>query len=293
MIIETIKNSIHSPEFYRNLQDKPFSFSFKYFASIIGLASLILVIYFSATFIPKGLAIFDTLGQSIKNDFPTELEINIEDGQASTNVAEPYFLKFNSFSFFNEFNLRDIQGEKKFRENLLVINTVDKTAFDSLDEYDTYILLTKTSVAFQGDNEGEVKARSLKDLPNIKIDKTSVSNFINSVGKFKNWISIIAFAVILLVVIFMAISKLIFLIFGALIVFLIAKSKKIDLSYKKAFQASLHLATPSIIISTLSIIILSETISYLFTIVFVVMALINIGHSPTDKKIAETSPEPN
>lgn len=91
----------------------------------------------------------------------------------------------------------------------------------------------------------------------------------------------------------MAISKLIFLIFGALIVFLIAKSKKIDLSYKKAFQASLHLATPSIIISTLSIIILSETISYLFTIVFVVMALINIGHSPTDKKIAETSPEPN
>ena len=293
MILETIKNSIHSPEFYRNLQDKPFSFSFKYFASIIGLASLVLIIYFSAIFIPKGLSIFNTLGQSIKNDFPTELEINIEDGVASTNVAEPYFLKFNNFSFFNEFNLSGIQEEEKFRKNLLVINTVDKTAFDSLDEYDTYILLTKTSVVFQGDNEGEVKARSLKDFPNIRINKTSASNFINSVGKFKNWIIIIAFAVILLVVVFMAISKLTFLIFGALIVFLIAKSKKIDLNYKKAFQASLHLVTLSIIISTLSMIILGETVPYLFTGAFIIVALINIGNSPTDKKIAETSPEPN
>ena len=92
-IFKNIKNSIYSPKFYKELLEKPFSFSFKYFAIFALTISLFVTIIFSVIYIPGIKFFIDEFGYNVIDYYPEELQVTIKNGQVFTNVQEPYFIQ--------------------------------------------------------------------------------------------------------------------------------------------------------------------------------------------------------
>src|SRR3989338_6098531 len=161
--LDKIKNSIYGPEFYRELQSKPLSFSFKYFYTLASILALIGTAQFSFQVIPNLTAFLAGIGPEIVNSYPSELVLTTKDGQASSNVVEPYFIKTPA-SIRNE-NYKNIP------------------ATESFTRYDTFAVVTKTSLALRKDSGG-IEIYSLREMPDLTIDRASVESFVGKLQPF-------------------------------------------------------------------------------------------------------------
>jgi hypothetical protein len=265
-IFKKIKNSVYGPDYYNEVANRPFSYSLKYFFLLILIFSFLMTVVVSAKAIPQIKSAVGYFLESVIQRYPSELEITLTGGKASVNVEEPYFLGM----------------PKKWEgayQNILVIDTKNSFSVEKFVEYNTACLLTETSLVCY-DNK-DIKITPLKSAPDITINKDKI---LSLVGRFKSFAWVIYPALIIAVFcgIFSAYSfRLVYLLIFALLVLLIAKIKKMDLGYKKSYQIGLHLLTLPIIITFLLYFVLKIAkatidIPYLFSIIFLVSALINM-----------------
>ena len=89
--LRNIKRSIYDPGFYQEVSEKPFSSSFIYFLLFSLLVSILITPLFAFKFIPPALTFVSQINPTVLEFYPDELVITIADGEASTNVQEPYF----------------------------------------------------------------------------------------------------------------------------------------------------------------------------------------------------------
>lgn len=271
-IFQKIKSSIYDPAYYREIPNQNFSYSIKYFFSLALILAFISSVIFSIIIIPKITPFFNSLGDEFLSYYPEELILTIKDGQASTNLRdkEPYSVKFP------EEIKNQASNPQAYAENLLVIDTKSQFTIDGFKNYKTAYLVSHDSLAYRGRN-GEITIQPLTRFPNMTISKANVTFFIE---KIRPYLKILYFVLPILLFgffTFIMALNLFYLLLASLLIWLFLKSRKAAIGYKKSYQLSLHVITLPMIVQAL-LVWLSITIGipFLFTIVMIVMVLLNL-----------------
>jgi hypothetical protein len=278
---ENIKKSIYNPAYYQELRNKPFLFSFKYYLLFSLCLAIILTIPTSMKAIPKMKEGIKFASSTLVEKYPEELEIKIKDGKASTNVAEPYFVKTPkeiSDSIEKE------QKNSKF-ENLLVIDTKSGTDLNKFVEYKTILLLTDKNIVFY--NDGKITAQPLDKMGEITINRTEINSFLKKINPFFNaFVSLFPALIFLALLVWLA-TFYVYLFFGGLLILIVAKIAKVDIGYWKSYQMGVHLMTLPILAITILNMIPKFQIPFLFTMLLVAGAFINLKPAKKDLNIIE------
>lgn len=273
---KNLKNSIYSPNFYQELLAKPFSYSFKYFVLLALIISLLVSIIFLFMLIPGLKIFFDNAGGKMLSYYPADLKINIKNGQVSTNVSEPYFVKMPNEIKPENSNVKVNNKDMLNYENLLVIDTQNNFTVDQFTSYKTFALLTNDSVIAY-DKNGNITISKIEKTVNFVLDKQAIEDFINKVKPFIKFIYPIVAIFIFIASMFVIMLQMAYLLFGALFVWLAAKIKGVKIGYKKSYQLALHLITILIVARVISMISgINNITPFLFTFLLFMLALINI-----------------
>lgn len=263
-----IKNSIYGPSYYRNINSESFSDSLKYFFLFIVLVAFLLMIFYVALAIPKIKSFLDVAPSKLLNYYPDDLEITIKDGIASTNLQDPYVFRMpNSLSGKNY-------------ENLLVLDTENQFSLENFYGQNTLCLLSQDKLACY-DEDGSLKITPLKGIDFVFSEQILLS-FISKIKPYFSLIYLLLIISIFLGFFLSLSSRLVYMLIFALVILAVARIKKADLNYKKSYQAGLHLMTLPIIVTSIlgGVSALTKTdisIPFLFSAIFLIMAVINIG----------------
>lgn len=273
--LKNIQRSIYNPEFYQGLLMKPFSYSLKYFVLFSLLIALIATIYLSFSVLPKINDFLENVSPTVLNYFPDDLEIVIEDGLASTNVPEPYLLEM-PFGVPEDVEMRpDIQGYGI--ENLLVIDTrSDEATLEEFKSYNTIMLLNRKTLMYYDENQ--VAIQSLAEMPDFKLDKGVIASLLAKVAPYFRFVGPLFIVFVFCgYFAFVFLGRMFYLIFAALLIWIIAKIRKVNIGYPKAYQLGLHLITASLLYQLIFGLILDiSKSSLLFIGLIAILAIVNL-----------------
>jgi len=277
-LCQNIKSSIYNPAYYNEILSKPFSYSLKYFLSLVCLVALIATIIFSFSTLPKINKFINEIGLKALSYYPDNLEITVKNGKVSTNVSEPYFIKIPAeLKNSNRGTItKPAAGEI---ENLLVVDTKNPATIDLFNGYKTAALLSRDSFAYY--DNGAVKIQPLRQEFNGVITKAKVSMAVNKITPYLKILPIVLAPIIFIFsFIGFVLTKLIYLIFGALIIWIILKAMKKDAGYGKAYQLGLHAITLGVILEAVVFRFYPNLeFPFLFTFLMLVVFWSNFGFS--------------
>lgn len=290
--LQTVKNSIYSPEFYKrilkapperdlsssaykNTPKEPFKKGFLYFL----LLSLVLTTVHVSTFtlsllinVPKEIQKFTS---EVIDCYPKDLEIKIKNGVATTSANQPYKLP----------SCPALAGN----EGKIVIDTATPFSPEKFKEYNAALWITKDSAVYQKD-QNETRSYSFSQIKDFTLNKLVITSFYNS---FSPWIKFVG--PILLLLSFLGIYllfnfKLIYLFFFAAIVWLISRLFKHDLTYNQSYKVGLYAITLGLILELALNITHRWTnfngFPFMFTFVSLAVVVVNLflSHENTSAK---------
>lgn len=271
-----VKNSIYNPDYYQSLITSPFLKSLKYFLVLTLCLALLTAGCLSFSLIPNLKLGIDQLKSGLLQSYPDNLEIYIKKGTVSTNVKEPYFIKMPAGS--------GLEKKNPGYENVLVIDTINDFSLEQFKNYKTFCWLSRESVSCYNNN-GSIKITNLATMPDFSFSKSTITNFIQKVSPFLSFIYP-ALIILLFVAIFMGyvLGYIIYLLFAAFLIWLVAKLRKVKIGYKKSYQLGLHLLTLPLLINVIinAVSYMFEiriyTFSLFFTAVLVIISFLNLKH---------------
>ncbi|MEK7507906.1 MAG: DUF1189 family protein [Patescibacteria group bacterium] len=292
-LIDIIRASIYAPDFYKALLSKPLSWSIKYFFSF---ALVLAVIYTAVTgwrAVPAVNSFLNNLAPTILKYYPDKLEVVIKDGEAVSNVPEPYIIKLPK-------ELIDYWGKAEDQasvpESFLVIDTRTRLIdWKEFLDYETVALLSKDAVVFM-DKNGGVRIQPLTGVPNTTINKKEIASILNRIEPFIKFAAPILVFVIFLGAYSVLVFNLVYLFIAALLIWLIAtKFRGVNIGYKKAYQIGLHAMTSALLLEAFFKIFLGVRVPYVFTIITLIAVWINLEFKQEklipiadSKKVGET-----
>jgi len=266
-ILTKIKDSIYSPTYYRELTREPFSYSFKYLLVFGLIFALLVLIKSSVLYLPKFNEILSKIGPTIIESYPAELEVNVKSGNISTNVTEPYFIKTPS-SIKGSTRGNNIQNQA---ENFITIDTKSEPNVENLEKFNTTILITKNYVIYK-DMNSKITSQSIKGLPDFVVNRNMVSQMTQKMTPYFK-ILLPLFAVFIFIGAFLSVLlNMIYLLFIALLVWLIAVIKKAGIGYGKSYQFAMHLMTLPILLS-----LIPYSVPYQYSLLLLILAALNIN----------------
>ncbi len=241
-LIETFKNSVYSPKFYRSLESKPLSFSVKYFFKLALVFVIVLTTITSFELIPRINFFLNNLGPELLSSIPENVEVKITDGKATSNLVEPFSIPMPPSFLSTQEEL-----EIKIPKNLLVINTQSPFESDKFESYDTLLLLA--SDTFVRGEEDEIQVIKLDSLGDQTITKPFLASLLNKIPVFLKWLSPIVIVILFLAIFAGFLVNLGYALAAAFIIFIFGKVKKIPIRFKKSYQLGLHAVSLPILIS--------------------------------------------
>ncbi|MFA6354767.1 MAG: DUF1189 family protein [Candidatus Paceibacterota bacterium] len=280
-LFTNFKNSVYSPKFYSELKTKPFSFSFKYYFSLSLVLSIILAFIFSYNLIPVVHSFLDKFTSEAVSSFPAELKIDIKNGQATSNVVEPYFIKIP-----NSLKAASLGDNKPVIENLIVIDTKNDFTVDKFKSYNTATWLTKDAIII-GPNDEDLRVTSLQSVPDITIDKSFVITLVDRLKPLTNWLSPVLVFGSFIIAFLLFLVKLIYAFLMTLFVMAIGKIKKVKLNYWDSYRIVLHAMSLSLIFYVLGFIFFPRVI-FLFSIILLVVVWLNLKPESISEPAANT-----
>lgn len=274
--LKKVVSSFYCPPFYQEVIKQSFWRALGYYLlltlilTLIGLASL-----------------FQTIGQQVPltiqsfskqaiDFYPSELVININNGQVSTNVEEPYFVSLPA---------TDIKIDQP--NNLVVIDT--KTPFSStqFNQYKTLAWLTKDGLFYLNSNKGEIRGMDLSKVNEFKVDKNLVQDLAN---KFTPWLKFLGPLLLFFagLGIYLSFSfRLIYLLILSLIVWVVLIVIKRRLGYKQLYKMGLYALTPALILDQIIGLTRNFTNLYGFPFMFTIISLAVIFFNLPKKQVKD------
>ena len=253
----TFVKSISDPSYYNDILKVNFWFSFKYLyfllfvTAFIGSISLALNI---SSHLPK-ISMFQKNAEAvIRNFYPEELVITVENGVLSTNVEEPYFIAAPE-------EVGDILGPD-YDPNINVVTIDTSASVEDYLEYDSLILVTDRFIVYLDDNSYKVTSLSKFNESGegagvLKIDREVYNQIADSIVPWLNYARPVAYLGIFALIFVIPIAIASMSIFGRLVYLLVVTamsyliaifmSKKIG--YKSLYRLSMHALTPSIVLA--------------------------------------------
>ena len=274
-LVDHIQKSIYGPVYYQELLTRPLSFSWKYFSAFALLVALFLTVVFSVPLVPKIIEATHTFPPAFFAYYPDELEVRIEKGVASTNVAEPYFLPIPP-------TLKKEMGADDAFQSFVVIDTKTQFSMEEWNAYKTFVWIGKEQVALV-DDEGGVSIESFGKGMNLVVNEGVLKwleDTLQPLYKFAAQIVVLGLFLGLLVGLGV---NFLYLILGAALIFLLGRLMKQRWSYGASYRIGLHAITLPLLLDTLlsSVNLDSFTPNFLFTAVMLTVVYVNFkGASP-------------
>jgi hypothetical protein len=286
---KTFVTSIFNPRGYPELYKRSFWSGYWYLFWLFVIGLLIKIAMFSvaimvaAPVVKKQLPAVKT---QIKNAYPENLVIDIKNGEATTNVTEPYVI-----------SLRQVVPQLAGEGNpmLLVIDTQG-----SVEKYPTHnalFLLTKNSVAYPSRNNSNSNSYEVFPLSEIKepvtIDKplydkiiTQVLPFVDKVPQFMYTFAVIALVLFPFLGSFsMLLGVMIYLLIMSIILLIASKVMKRGFTYRSLFKASMYGLTVPLVL-TYVVDFLRLQIPYLYNLAFLgwMICVLTLNRAPVYTK---------
>ncbi len=281
---------VRSADFYDGLaREGKFSRALGHFALLVSiisvLASIVPVVRYGRMLSdPKRL---DAVRGAILDTYPDELELRIKDGVASSNVEEPYLVPFPDTWGI------DMTGDLRAP---VLIDTREPLSLEAFREYDVPIVVGRTEVGFM-EEDGSVQTQSFEtfsDSGEVIVNEQVVAGAIDAVIPILRpiaWGLLLCLPFLLFSALFL--GYLIYLLFGALLVLIIANIRGASYGYAQAYRASLHLiAVPMLYgVITSPWFFPEYRIPFLVSILLVVMAA-GLIRKPKTGKGTDVAAEP-
>lgn len=275
-IIQTIKDSIYNPEFYKTEKDGSFKSALLYFSKITLIEALVITLAFSLILIPLTQKLLsDTTTNKIIEAFPADLVVTVKNGMASTNVTEPYMVPFSKESReFAEKN-PEVYKNNPLPENGLIIDTKSPLNLDLVTSNKTSSLLTKEYLVVKN-NTGKITVQPLKTFPNMELSKTKIAGWIESAKPYFKFaipfLTLISFFIVLGISL---VTSLILIATMSFVIWIVLKIQKRPMSYKQIFKLGFYVITSVILLNILLAVAGSGAIWILSVAVFLVIFFIN------------------
>jgi hypothetical protein len=265
--IKNIRSAIFDPEFYQRIKNGKLSDVFKYFFLLTLLLSIINTILLSQELLIRVPAeIKNFVSQSV-NSYPPNLEVSVNDGQASTNAEEPFFVPFP-----------ETDNEYAGINNLLVIDTKTPFSVTQFEQYKTLAWLTKDSLFFQN-REFDQRSIPLTDVENFTVSRQFIDDLANKINPWLSFVGPLLLVIVFIGMLIGFIFNLVYMLFLAVLVYFLSAIFKWRLSYKTAFITAIYASTLAFIVD----LILFNTglftgffgFPFLFTLIALCVATIN------------------
>ena len=290
---QTVRKSIYSPEWYEEVLERPMDRGIKYVFSLtifVILLQGVVMTLIAAPFIPMLHSNVKAFHQQLIASFPNELVITQTNGEIHTNMPEPYAIPLPESW---KKNLSSKDQSSNFPGNLIVFETNKSIERQDFFDTDTLVLIGKNEIGMYNADEGRVEIRSFdgdfKD--GLLLDKATYETLVNKVwGWLEIVLPIILIVLVPLVIGMVFIGKLIYLLFGALAVWLGARMVDKKVTYSQAYKASLYFITLPMLLG------IALNIPFLTTVSLLVLAILNFraprGGAPQEvpSKVAEEKP---
>lgn len=277
---QMVKDSVYNPGFYQDLKNQKFSDSVKYFAKFALIVSVVVALF--PIVIGIGLLTWQSqrvadVRQQIVQTFPSELTLSIKNGEISTNVDEPYSIAIPD-------GIKNTVSQKQASyplDNLLVINTHKQIETSDFQNYKTLAVLGKNEFGVLDPGRGKVEIQNLDRFAfNYTLDRSGFESLVNTIWKLAKILGFMLLILLPFIIFFgIFIGYMMYLLFGALVIWLAADLGKRSLSYKESYQAGLHLITLPIIGEFLLPFIFH--IFFVFTLTLFILAYMNFKQIET------------
>lgn len=227
--LKTVGSSIHSPQFYSKVPERSFKQSIIYFLLLILLLTTIRLITLINPLLIESPKALQGFAQDLINCFPKDLEVKVTNGQTSLNAQEPYFVSCKS------------------DQPLVVIDTKTPYTSSKFYEYKVAAWLTKDTVYYKR-SDVETRSYILTKIKDFKLNKEVINTYYTMFLPYLKFVG-----PILMLLTFMGIYlsynfRLIHLLIVALLVWLLSKAFKQDLSYGSSYKISLYAITLGLIV---------------------------------------------
>jgi hypothetical protein len=278
----TIGRSVYGPKWYREAIDRSLGKAFKYFFGVVVLSTILTVILFILTAMPFFGSIrssIDAVHQQVIDVFPDALVVNFSEEGLHTNMPDPYPVPMPAewdVFFQNE------RHEGSVPKNLVVFDTSKSIERADFDREETLIIVSKTELGIYNPDQGKTEIRSFVGaLKQGSIDKTGYSVLVDDVWSWLGRaVPLFALLLIPLFIIAVFVGNVIYMVFGALVVWLGAVLVGKRLAYAQAYKAGLYLLTLPILFTTFF-----PSVPYLTTGMLFVLAVLNF------RILAEVEPQ--
>lgn len=268
----TIKNSLYSPSFYKEVPTRPLSSAIGYFTVLSILCLAVIMCFEGPLTVKKVHEARELVVTHLVEGFPADLEVAVVKGKITSNVqGEMLFeLPEGEYSF----------GQKKevgVPEHFLTINTGIPVSLEAWQQADTSVLIASDGIAF--DDRGSMKVLPASELPDMTINKAQVNKYYIQFQPFIEWIPAIAVLIVMLAYFMSLAANFLFAFLIAVLVLIVAHNTRRPLHYAGAYKITLHAMTLSLfwmIAEGLG----APAVPFLFTILTSIVALANLLGSP-------------
>lgn len=280
--IKKVKSSVYDPEFYKEIKNKSFGFVWGYFTLLVLVLSVVLSLVYSVQILPTFNNVGEKIRSNILSKYPAELEVKFKNGEVSTNVSEPYFVKLSENDFIELKNKPEYAGI----ENALVIDTKKSVGLSDFEKYKTLVWLAKDSIVIKQD--GKVTIQDLgKNSPfELTISKANLETWLE---KFSPIIKVAKFVLPVAIFIGYFIAYhflLLYFLLVAFLVFILGKIMKLGLGYKDAYKVTVFASTLSILLKAILWGVLRYShLPFVFTLITLVIVYVNFKNYNTASEV--------
>ena len=241
--------SLFQPQFYQRVITGSLSESVKYYAALSATLALVVTLAVGLYWAPQLNSIIRQFGQEVVTTFPEDLEVEIIDGQASTEVPGVYNWDWPSEVMTWPFEV----------DNILVVDTLNppEEAIDRFQDHSTLILLTESSLVQLVDSErGDYQVQPLTDIPeDLTISRQELVSIYQSLSSGLNILPPMLAVLAFVLSIFGALFVMLYSVVLAVPVFLILKIFGLPGRYVEGFKVTLHAVTLGLIVSVVWLVI--------------------------------------
>ena len=267
-----IRSSFYDPNFYNGVKSQPLKQALYFLLGLCVIGALAISIKVAVVFTPM---VKDFLDGSFLNSIPAELEVVIKDGKASTNVFEPYYISVDGKE----------ESTEKFK-NILVIDRSGGDSIDLLEKHRAFAVLTETRLFVQKESGSEIRVLSLSNFPNMTISRESVAGLLQKYRVYAYPVMALGLVVAIVGITLFSFGFYAFmLLLFALAVLIIAKVKKVSLSYAECYKIGAFAIGPAIVADVIKDILGIHQYSWwlLFSL-FVIVVFLNVQKEEESKE---------
>lgn len=257
--------SITNFSYYGDILKAPISFSLKYLYILVYFVITIQAIIWSvqlAFLLPQLPGYLQNLESRMREVYPKDLIVTIQNGVLSTNAEEPLFI-----------DIPELYESERI-EHFITIDT--EASVEAYLDYETFFLLTDREIVYPDSSYEEITTYEVMPIDTVE-DKTIITreSYLGVVDEVSSIIPVLPkLAPIILITgtfifpLFLSViivgSHLFLLLFLSVVTWVVAAILKLKISYMKAYQLGIHALTfPILIQMTLSI------AGYSFPLVFI------------------------